>query len=1022
MKLHLPVSLCRALAVLFASAAFAAETVTLNTLQPSPDLYYGDTLYEIEDSNIYLDGNWAPDFSDFRWPTMHWISTVDGAQYTLSGFGDMGNLNGAKDEEGIIMDLTLVISGNSTFVIESGVHLKDVDIEAARGAEVVIEGAITKTFFELYAWGGSIVDIRQTRINNTYWWFDIGGDSKMLATTLEISPYSCLSISGASYAYDDAASTSSTAYLNGNLVLRGGSLGFKSEQRFHWDLDPMSNRFGAVYVAEGATLAVSGTINISAPTPILYHIGDYSEGSDYDASLDRYNNGIDFSAPLFSCSSINESGLSMLEPYLHLYVYDSEYEEYTWYKPLLDKEYYAVAGGDGRVYVYLGDAGAPAIPPGAIQVGKDQEVELGTNADTTPSPSKPVYLQSGGKADASALDNSLLNNQVIMGTGGELATHDGQTMILTGAGSVSYSIVSAGGTGAAADLVIGEAGKDVNLQLKGATYDSDDVQVNGGVVTISSSTTLGRDAASSGVTVADAAKLTNNGIIKAGMQIGQNCAVLNENIIEGTVDLGAGSVLTNNGEIRGKLTASGKVYGSGSFGDTVLNSSALLHVGNSPGYQKHTSLTIDRGATLSFSVDGDTAATATNHGSGTYSVLEAGTLTINPGTGTVTVLVDVTMGIVSAEDPSALTLTLMKVTDLAHSDAVEADFTLQVTDTAGLLEPGTSLTYDSATGEMQLHAAVSKAALAALMDSNSANVANTMWASANAVQEMVRTAENQFLVGMPGQTTFWGAGLGSFMNVGGEQGFTSNSYGYAVGLQHAFTEKFRAGVALGQMFGTFKSDDNQLKVDQNAMMPVLTAQYVTKTGKISSVTVSGHIAYGIVENEAETYQAGTTGTADWEDEVFNIGVKVAWNMTLGDHVTTSLFTGLTYQQVEQDAFTEHFTGGKRSYRDGSMSSLSVPMGITIRGVYEMEGTNVFAPELTLAYIADISRDNPTVNTNVYGFTRTGEGSNLGRGAFMMQVGANWMFNSTMSVGAFYALEARSNQVNQSFNAALRCSF
>ena len=155
MKLHLPVSLCRALAVLFASAAFAAETVTLNTLQPSPDLYYGDTLYEIEDSNIYLDGNWAPDFSDFRWPTMHWTSTVDGAQYTLSGFGDMGNLNGAKDEEGIIMDLTLVISGNSTFVIESGVHLKDVDIEAARGAEVVIEGAITKTFFELYAWGGA---------------------------------------------------------------------------------------------------------------------------------------------------------------------------------------------------------------------------------------------------------------------------------------------------------------------------------------------------------------------------------------------------------------------------------------------------------------------------------------------------------------------------------------------------------------------------------------------------------------------------------------------------------------------------------------------------------------------------------------------------------------------------------------------------------------------------------------------------------------------------------------------------
>lgn len=1019
MKLHLPVSLCRTLAVLFASAACAAETVTLNTLQPSPDSYFYDTLYEVKDSNILLNGNWQPEFKNEWGATIIWQSTESGAEYTLSGSGAMGNLNNVTHGEyDTILDVTLSIRGDSSFTIESGVTLKTLDLEVGDGAKVVLKGTYTQDFVEFIALKNCTIDVSQARINAYCYAYNLSPDSTIRVTTANVSGWTSLFLNS----YSDDYISTGTAYLDGNLVLSGGSLGFKSEQRLHWENDPMTSRMGEINVDGSITLAVSGAITISGATPVLYQVGAYWEGQDWEGShagLDRYNNGVDFSAPLFSCSSINESGLKLLEPYLYLDVYDVEGEEYSWYKPLLDKEYYAVAGGDGRVYVYLGDAGAPAIPPGAIQVGKDQDVELGTNADTTPSSSKPVYLQSGGKADASALDDSLLNNQVIMGTGGELATSDQQTMTLTGAGSVSYSIVSAGGTGAAADLVIGEAGKDVNLQLKGSTYDSDDVQVNGGVVTISSSTTLGRDAASSDVTVADAAKLTNNGIIKAGMQIGQNCAVLNENIIEGTVDLGAGSVLTNNGEIRGELTASGKVYGSGSFGDTVLNSSALLHVGNSPGYQKHTSLTIDRGATLSFSVDGDTAATATNHGSGTYSVLEADTLTINPGTGTVTVLVDVTMGIVAAGGDD-FTLTLLKVTDTANSNAEESDFTIEVKDTAGLLEEGTSLTY--ANGEMKLQGAVSKAALAALMDSNSANVANTMWASANAVHEFARTAENQFLIGMPGQTTFWGAGIGSYMNVGGEQGFTSNSYGYAVGLQHAFTEKFRAGVALGQMFGTFKSDDNQLKVDQNAMMPVLTAQYVTKTGKISSVTVSGHIAYGIVENEAETYQAGTTGTADWEDEVFNIGVKVAWNMTLGDHVTTSLFTGLTYQQVEQDAFTEHFTGGKRSYRDGSMSSLSVPMGITIRGVYEMEGTNVFAPELTLAYIADISRDNPTVNTNVYGFTRTGEGSNLGRGAFMMQVGANWMFNSTMSVGAFYALEARSNQVNQSFNAALRCSF
>lgn len=139
-------------------------------------------------------------------------------------------------------------------------------------------------------------------------------------------------------------------------------------------------------------------------------------------------------------------------------------------------------------------------------------------------------------------------------------------------------------------------------------------------------------------------------------------------------------------------------------------------------------------------------------------------------------------------------------------------------------------------------------------------------------------------------------------------------------------------------------------------------------------------------------------------------------------MTASLFTGLEYQSVDQDSFTETFTGGVREYRNGSMSTLSIPLGMKLMGVYEMEGTNVFAPELTLAYVTDVSRDNPEVNTSMYGFNRTGKGSDLGRGAFMLQAGANWMFDSTRSVGAFYALEARSHQVNQSVNAALRCCF
>ena len=1015
MKLHLPVSLCRALAVLFASAAFAAETVTLNTLQPSPDSYYSDTLYEVEDSNILLNGNWQPEFKNEWGATIIWESTEDGAEYTLSGSGSMGNLRQVTHEEyDTILDVTLSIQGNSTFTIESGVTLNTLDLEVRGGATVVLKGTYTQKFIEFIALENCKIDVSQARLNSTGTTYNFSPNSTIGVSTVTVTGWTSIALNG--YGYD--TDTPCTAYMNGNLELRGGRLGIKSEQHFHWENDPMTYRMGEILVYGNMTLAVSGNIRISGATPVLYEVGHYTEGENSEwnqVGLDRFNNGIDISAPLFTCSSINEDGLKLLEPYLYLDVYDSEYEEYSWYKPLLDKEYYAVAGGDGLVYIYLGDAGAPAIPPGAIQVGKDQEVQLGAAADSTPSTSKPVYLQPGGKADASLLTDDLLNNQVMMGTGGELVTTDQQTMTLTGSGSVNYSIVAAVSTDPAAGLVI----KNGNLKLSGSTYASNAVTVESGVVTISSATTLGLDASSSEVDVEDAAKLTNFGTIAAKVTAGNGSTVLNEKIIKGDVVLGQGSVLTNNGTLEGDLTAEGKVTGSGTFADTTLYSTASLHVGNSPGYQKHTSLTLNRGATLSFSVDGIQKADAGKHGAGTYSSLKTGTLTINPGTGTVTVLVDVTMGIVAAGGDD-FTLTLLDVDDIVNSNAEESDFTLEVKDTAGLLEEGTSLTY--ANGEMKLQGAVSKAALAALMDSNSANVANTMWASANAVQEMVRTAENQFLVGMPGQTTFWGAGLGSFMDVGGKQGFSSHAGGYAVGMQHAFTEKFRAGFAFGQMFGNFQSDDNQLKADQKALVPMLTAQYVTKTGKMSSVTVSGHVAYGMVENEADTYQAATAGHAKWDDEVLNIGARVAWNVNLGDHVTVSFFTGLNYQSVDQDSFTETFTGGEREYRDGSMSSLSVPLGITLRGIYEMEGTNIFAPELTLAYIGDVARDNPEVRTSVYGFNRVGKGTDFGRSAFTLSVGANWMFDSNWSIGAFYTLEARDEQLNQSLNAALRYSF
>ena len=931
---------------------------------------------------------------------INWVGTDVSASYEMTGNGTVSTW---------LFQICSESDTATTYTIGNGISFDGVELAFDANSQSLLKMNGTLKDSTLLVWKGT-ADISNATVTGSTC-YQISRDAAIACNTLTVKQDVALRN------YDSYPESAASAYatIKGNLELNGVLSMTTTEQQSEYDAGGWVSGLhsgGYVQFWTGtetiSPLNVTGAISIKSDTAIVFsNDGEYRLPGTDDA--------------VFICSSVDQDSLSMLQAYAHR----QEDSDYAYTKLVTDREFYAQTGSDGKVYIYLGDGSEnspsiptpPSKPAGPIAVKPGQTLVLGSTETSIPSVQNPVQMQ-GGVADASGLEASLLSNKVITGDSGTLLTGDNQTMQLTGGGQVGYSVVGFEGSLHGADLEISSSS---NLTLAGEKYDAACIKVQKGTVTISSGSTIGTGTDGDVLDLSSkAVSATNFGTIAADVEIANESTMLNRGTVKGDVSLqGKSTALVNNGSVEGLVTVgSGALLsGSGAAGALILESGASLNVGNSPGYQKYGNLSLYRGSALTFTVDGVRAATLNNAGSGTHSVLIADNLTIAPGSGAVTINVEVTMGIVNAGfDPVAVTLA-----SVGDGNAVAADFTINLNDN-NLLEDGAEVTWDAATQSLTLKGTVSKAALAALMDSNSSNVANTMWASASAAQEMARTAEHQFLVGMPGQTTFWGAGVGSFMNVSGDQGFTSNFGGYAVGMQHAFTEKFRAGLSFGQMFGDFKSDDDQLKMEQTAMLPTLTAQYVTPLSKTSSLSVSGHFTYGVVENEADTCQAGTTGKAEWDDEVLNLGLRVAWNKQLGENVSASFYTGLTYQQVEQDSFTEEFTGGEREYRSGSMSSLSLPLGMTLRGIYQMEGTNVFAPELTLAYTGDIARENPEVKTSVYGFNRTGKGTNVGRSAFMLNVGANWMFDSTWSVGAFYTLEARSKQVNQSVNAALRCCF
>lgn len=701
------------------------------------------------------------------------------------------------------------------------------------------------------------------------------------------------------------------------------------------------------------------------------------------------------------------------------------YNDETISRDITDKKFVSIAQTDGRYALTLVDngydPGQPEQPGTIITDGK---------APDTLSKDVVVSLVNGGSVDATEVTSGL-NNSYVHGTGGTLVTSDSQIFTMSGSDTLGFSIVGTDGN-SGSNIQVGQVGgsiTDAAIVLTGNKYESNQINVRSGLLEIGQNTVLGtaesmlavgsRDGSGTEVT----ASVNNRGTINNDVTINSGASMDNRNTINGDVLVNGSSILSNNGTVKGEVTVSenGSVNGSGTFASTILQSNALLYVGNSPGFQQHENLTLDNGSRLGFCLDGITAATLANHGSGTYSNLSVtNSLTVN---GTVNTEVEVGLGILAA-GTEAFTLDLIKTTGTVSGDG---DFQLSLTDEKHLLKEG-SLLWNAATGTLSFTGQVDETVAAALVGKDGSNIANSLWSSTSVVKNFGQTAVSQFKVTQPGETNVWVSGLGDFVTMNSTShadGFQYNGGGYAAGIDYSWTKKFRVGIAFGQTFGTFKSDDNQASVKQDSIMTGLYANYLESINDRQSLGLSGYFAYGSVENRANTLIGNSSylpGHAKWNDDVFTFGLKADWHIKVTDKTTLTPFIGIDYVHGAQESFTETYSNGSRQYRNGNMQVWSIPVGITVKREVSVGGGQLLLPELTVAYVGDVSRTNPSVKSTIYGIDNKHEGSNPGRSAFMLNAGTNWIINQNWSVGAFYTLEARSSQVNQSASLSARYSF
>lgn len=627
---------------------------------------------------------------------------------------------------------------------------------------------------------------------------------------------------------------------------------------------------------------------------------------------------------------------------------------------------------------------------GSIRVGEDKPVtvpdnetiHIGDGSTVTVDKNLPdngIVLE-GGTVNVTQSDKSLTSAQ-IKGTSGSVVMAGDQSMTWQNGESVGYSILGSGN--APAGSLIADAPRQTIVAT--GRYDVQHASIKEG-------TTLKLSGSSASLG-------TEGGLVELG---------------QATLDLDQATVQSR------LETDGGSVKGSGQFNGQVAYTQSSVYVGHSPGYQNYAGgLAVDGSSRFTFYVDGFTRATASNTSAGTYSAVDvARTFSWAPGTAVeiqfgdnllYAAKADFSLDLLNASqaemegEPGTPTAEYTGRTDLVDTDSLKLGFSGQVLTLSGQLNTDT---------------------LNAPKRDESSRLVNALWSSTRTLESFARTSASQLDAYRTGNRNIWFAGLGSFDSMNGNDalGFDYKGGGYAIGGDYTYAKAWTTGISFGQQFGTHESGDKLAKIKQDAIMASVYQRYAKVINDKNTLTIDGFFAYGTVDNRADGTLGSTRTHASWDDDVYNGGIRIAWLIKLDDKNMLRPFAGLEFVRGDQNAFTETSSLGRQSYRNGAMQNWSLPVGITYQTRVALCGQQSLLPSLTLAYVGDLARKNPTIETDSLGETLRTQGANPGHSALLLQAGTQWIINDQWSANAYYDLECRNGMTNQGVNAGVHYSF
>ncbi len=334
-------------------------------------------------------------------------------------------------------------------------------------------------------------------------------------------------------------------------------------------------------------------------------------------------------------------------------------------------------------------------------------------------------------------------------------------------------------------------------------------------------------------------------------------------------------------------------------------------------------------------------------------------------------------------------------------------------------------------GKYKIYVDPNPAALTDLAGPSGEAVANTILSAANSVGAFSDAIMAEVRMPRQGDHRLWGVMLaeGDRVNREGDRsGYHYNGGGYTVGYDHNIGKRTYVGVALGQMYGVYTATHTYLHDRQTANMVGVYGHTDWNAGKSGDNKVNWDcfFTYGRVHNKARGsvyYDRSLVASGSWDTDVFKAGTTLSYDFNLDETTRITPYIGLTLTYAdEEDVTLKNGTSGF-VYKDGSYTNLTMPVGVRFAKIYDMGKNGTVIPQLSVAYLADLARNDAAVKAEVTrGVISKIKGVTPGRNGVMAEVGTTWVINPQWTTGLFYTVEHRRRDTDHTVHAHVSYGF